>query len=100
MLALRWRGHAAPTRAQWRNAAIMGLFMMLLGNGMVNFAEQSVSSGLAAIAVASMPLFAGVFAMLRGRHPSKIEWVGLVVGFLGVIWLNAGKTMIHQHLLL
>src|SRR5690606_30228387 len=32
---LRWRGHAPPPRAQWRNAAVMGLFMMLLGNGMV-----------------------------------------------------------------
>jgi drug/metabolite transporter (DMT)-like permease len=40
-----------------------------------------------------MPLFAGVFSMLRGRHPSKIEWVGLVVGFAGVLWLNAGSAL-------
>jgi drug/metabolite transporter (DMT)-like permease len=31
--------------------------------------------------------------MLRGRHPSKIEWIGLVIGFLGVIWLNAGSAL-------
>jgi drug/metabolite transporter (DMT)-like permease len=67
--------------------------MVLLSNGLVNLAETEVGSGLAAIAVASMPLFAGVFAMLRGRHPSKIEWVGLVIGFLGVIWLNAGSAL-------
>ena len=83
---LRWRGHAPPTRAQWRNAAVMGLFMMLLGNGLVNVAEQTVSSGLAAVAVASMPLWAGVFGMLRGQHPSRGEWLGLVVGFAGVVW--------------
>src|SRR4249920_229012 len=46
---LRWRGQPAPTRAQWRNAAVLGLFMMLLGNGLVNLAERTVSSGLAAI---------------------------------------------------
>ena len=90
---LRWRGHAAPTRAQWRNAAIMGLFMMLLGNGMVNFAEQSVSSGLAAIAVASMPLWAALFGVLRKQHPSRSEWLGLAIGFIGVIWLNAGSQL-------
>lgn len=90
---LRWRGHAPPTRAQWRNAAVMGLFMMLLGNGMVNFAEQTVSSGLAAIAVASMPLWAALFGVLRKQHPSRGEWLGLVVGFLGVVWLNAGSQL-------
>jgi drug/metabolite transporter (DMT)-like permease len=90
---LRWRGHAPPTRAQWKNAAIMGLFMMLLGNGLVNVAEQTVSSGLAAVAVASMPLWAGLFGMLRGQHPSRGEWTGLVIGFLGVVWLNFDGEM-------
>ena len=90
---LRWRGHAPPTRAQWKNAAIMGLFMMLLGNGLVNVAEQTVSSGLAAIAVASMPLWAALFGVLRKQHPSRGEWLGLAIGFIGVIWLNAGSQL-------
>ena len=90
---LRWRGAASPTRQQWRNLAVLSIWMVLLSNGLVNLAETEVGSGLAAIAVASMPLFAGVFAMLRGRHPSKIEWVGLVIGFLGVIWLNASSEL-------
>ena len=92
-VVLRWRGHAAPTRAQWKNAVVMGLFMLVLGNGMVNFAEQTVSSGLAAIAVASMPLWAGLFGVLRGQHPSRGEWMGLAIGFVGVIWLNAGSEL-------
>jgi drug/metabolite transporter (DMT)-like permease len=90
---LRWRGAKAPTRRQWRTLAVLSIWMVLLSNGLVNLAETEVGSGLAAIAVASMPLFAGVFAMLRGRHPSKIEWVGLVIGFLGVLWLNAGSEL-------
>ncbi len=90
---LRWRGHAAPTRAQWKNAAVMGLFMLVMGNGLVNFAEQTVSSGLAAIAVASMPLWAALFGVLRRQHPSRGEWLGLAIGFIGVVWLNAGSEM-------
>ena len=90
---LRWRGQAPPTRAQWKNAAVMGLFMMLLGNGLVNVAEQSVSSGLAAVAVASMPLWAGLFGTLRGQRPGRGEWLGLVVGFAGVAWLTLHGEM-------
>ncbi|WP_052108274.1 drug/metabolite exporter YedA [Aerolutibacter daejeonensis] len=90
---LRVRGEARPTGRQWRTLWVLSIWMVLLSNGLVNLAETEVGSGLAAIAVASMPLFAGVFAMLRGRHPSKIEWVGLVVGFLGVLWLNAGSAL-------
>ena len=90
---LRWRGVAAPTRRQWINLAKLSIWMVVLSNAMVNLAETQVSSGLAAIAVASMPLFAGVFAMLRGRHPSKMEWLGLVVGFLGVLWLSIGGEL-------
>lgn len=94
MLAfLWWRGEALPTRAQWRNLWVMGLWMVLLANGLVNYAEQAVSSGLAAIAVASMPLWAALFLVLRGQHPSRGEWVGLVLGFLGVLWLNLGSEL-------
>lgn len=92
-IVLRLRGTPAPTARQWRTLVVLSIFMVLLSNGFVNLAETQVSSGLAAIAVASMPLFAGVFAMLRGRHPSRVEWIGLVVGFLGVVWLNAGSAL-------
>ncbi|MFN3842767.1 MAG: drug/metabolite exporter YedA [Rehaibacterium terrae] len=90
---LRWRGYAAPTRAQWKNLAVMGFLMMLMGNGLVCVAQQEVSSGLAAIAVASLPLWAGLFGWLKGRHPSRGEWLGLGVGFAGVLWLNAGSDL-------
>jgi drug/metabolite transporter (DMT)-like permease len=92
-VVLRLRGTPAPSARQWRTLVVLSLFMVLLSNGLVNLAETQVGSGLAAIAVASMPLFAGLFAMLRGRHPSRVEWIGLVVGFLGVVWLNAGSEL-------
>ena len=90
---LRWRGVAAPTRAQWKNLAAMGAMLLLLGNGCVVLAEQHVSSGLAAVAVASVPLWMGFFGLFHGARPSRIEWVGIAIGFAGVVWLNAGSSL-------
>ena len=90
---LRWRGLPAPTRRQWRNLAIMGLTMLVLGNGMVVLAERTVSSGLAATAVASVPLWMALFSAMRGQNASRGEWLGIAIGFLGVVWLNAGSSL-------
>lgn len=90
---LRWRGVAAPTAAQWRNAAFIGLLLLGMGNGLVCIAEQTVSSGMAAVAVASVPLWMALFAALRGELPRRAEWLGLGVGFAGVAWLNIGSSL-------
>lgn len=90
---LRWRGLPAPTPAQWRNTAVMGALMLLLGNGMVNLAETTVSSGLAAVTVASAPLWMAVFAGLRGERPTRGEALGLGIGFAGVVWLSTGGSL-------
>ena len=90
---LRWRGVPAPTRSQWKQLWWLSIFMVLLSNGLVNVAEQEVSSGMAAVAVASMPLWAALFAFLRGERPRRNEWLGLAVGFIGVLWLNAGTDL-------
>ncbi len=90
---LRLRGEPMPDKAQWRNLAIMGALLLGLGNGMVNYAEQTVSSGLTAVAVASSAIWMGLFASLRGERPSRIEWIGIAIGFVGVIWLNAGQVV-------
>ena len=91
--ALRMRGVQPPTRAQWRDLWLMGLLLLGLGNGMVCIAQQTVSSGLAAVAVASCPLWIGLFAALRGERPSRLETVGLAIGFAGIAWLNAGSSL-------
>ena len=90
---LRWRGMAAPTRAQWINAGVTGTLLLGMGNGLVCYAEQTVASGLAAVAVAAMPLFAAVFGGLYGQWPRRMEWLGLGVGFAGVVLLNLGGGM-------
>ena len=92
-VVLRWRGVPAPSRSQWKHLAVMGLLLMFLGNGMVSIAEQWVSSGLAAVAIASTPLWMGLFAAMRGQRPSRLEWLGLGIGFIGVLWLSAGSSL-------
>jgi drug/metabolite transporter (DMT)-like permease len=90
---LKARGAPWPTRAQWRNLAVLALLLSVLSNALVNLAEVSVSSGLVSIGVAAMPIWAGVFSALRGHHPSRGEWAGLLVGFAGIVWLNAGTEI-------
>jgi drug/metabolite transporter (DMT)-like permease len=90
---LRWRGMAPPTSLQWRNAAFTGLLLLGMGNGLVCFAEERVSSGIAAVAVASMPLFAALFTGMYGQWPNRRESAGLVIGFAGVIVLNLGSSL-------
>jgi drug/metabolite transporter (DMT)-like permease len=90
---LRWRGVAAPTRAQWKNMIFMATLLLGIGNGGVCFAEQYVGSGLAAVAIASMPLWAAMFGAMYGRWPTRREGIGLGIGFVGVVLLNLGGDL-------
>jgi drug/metabolite transporter (DMT)-like permease len=90
---LRFRGMASPTREQWINAGVTGTLLLGFGNGLVCYAEQTVASGLAAVAVAAMPLFSAIFGGLYGQWPRRMEWLGLGVGFAGVVLLNLGGGM-------
>ncbi|MDE2279144.1 MAG: drug/metabolite exporter YedA [Xanthomonadaceae bacterium] len=90
---LRLRGMASPTLRQWRNAAFVGTLLLGLGNGLVCFAEERVSSGIAAVAVASMPLFAALFGSRYGHRTNRREMLGLLIGFAGVVVLNLGSDL-------
>ncbi|MDP9124374.1 MAG: drug/metabolite exporter YedA [Pseudomonadota bacterium] len=86
---LKWRGAAWPTPRQWRNGAFIGFMMMGLGNGFVCVAETSVPSGLAALVIAGVPVFAILFAWgLSGVRPRLLEWLGVVLGLGGMALLN------------
>jgi drug/metabolite transporter (DMT)-like permease len=87
------RGAALPTARQWRNAALIGVLLLGGGNGCVVFAERWVGSGLAATAVAAVPLWAAVFGSLRGFVPTRLQWLGLAVGFAGIVILNLGGDL-------
>jgi len=77
-----------PTRAQWRSAAIVGALLFLGGNGGVVWAEQRIPSGIAALLVATVPLWMALigFVGLKERLP-RIAVAGLLVGFAGTALL-------------
>jgi drug/metabolite transporter (DMT)-like permease len=90
---LRWRGGAAPTWRQWLNCLVTGTLLLGIGNGGVCYAEQTVASGITAVAVASAALFMAIFAGWYGQWPNRMEWVGLVIGFAGIVVLNLGGEL-------
>lgn len=92
-LFLRVRGHALPNRRQWRNALIIGGLMLGGGVGGTAFAEQWIASGLAAVIVATVPLWSTLFASFWEGQPTRMEWTGLLIGFGGVIILNSEDNL-------
>ncbi|MBT8164282.1 MAG: drug/metabolite exporter YedA [Acidimicrobiia bacterium] len=86
---LRHRGAPPPSGREWWSAAQIGAFLMMGGVGLVALAEaRGVGSGLAATAVAAMPLWAALWSGLFGRWPNRLEWLGLAVGLTGVVILS------------
>jgi drug/metabolite transporter (DMT)-like permease len=85
---LRLRGAPAPNRTQWLGAAALGCLLLVGGNAGVTFAEKWISSGLAALGVGTIPLWAALFAGLWGHWPRRAEWAGLGLGFVGIVLLN------------
>src|SRR5258706_1158191 len=88
---LRLRGLAASRRAQWMASGLIGILLLAIGNGGIVFAEQWVSTRLASVGVAAVPLWTALFAGLLGRWPTRLECLGLGLGFIGVIILNLGN---------
>ncbi len=89
LYAFMWlRGAESPRRHEWLAAAGAGAFLVVTANGALVFAEQWISSGLAAMGFATAPLWAVLFAAFWERWPTRAEWIGLGFGFLGVVMLN------------
>jgi drug/metabolite transporter (DMT)-like permease len=86
----RARGERLPTPREQGSAALTGVLFFVIGNGLINVAERSVSSGIASVLVATMPLWVTVFGRLLGSETSPREIAGLVLGLLGVVILNLG----------
>lgn len=87
-VVLRLRGTPAPSKLHWGNASRVAVLLLVGGVGLVTIAEDvGIGSGVAATAVAVIPLWAALVSGLFGTWPTRVEWVGLLVGFLGVVVL-------------
>ena len=73
-----------PTAHQWASAAVIGTALCLGGNGLVSVAEKRITSGMAALLVATVPLFAALFDFVRNRARVRAAVIGgLALGFGG-----------------
>ncbi|WP_229590285.1 drug/metabolite exporter YedA [Pseudomonas qingdaonensis] len=91
---LRWRGVPAPSWAQWKAAGAIGILLLSCGNGGVTLAEHAgVASGVAALAVATVPLFTLVFGRFFGHRNTRLEWAGIGLGLAGIGLLNLGSNL-------
>lgn len=88
---LRFRGSPFPSARQWRINTVIGLFLVLGGNGLVVWAEQFVPSGITALIIGVQPLFFVLteWAWPGGSRPTAVTTFSLLVGFTGVAWLAA-----------
>lgn len=88
---LRWRGTAWPTARQWGINAVIGTFLLLGGNGLVVWAEQTIPSGITALLIGVGPLFIVLteWAWPGGQRPGVVTFIALLIGFAGVTWLAA-----------
>ena len=101
LIVFTWRrlaGDALPTVKQCRSAAIVGLFLLLGGNGLVVWAEQRVVSSVTALMIGSVPLFVVVVELFwPGR--SRPNWkvlAGVLSGFIGIAILIGPSQLMNR----
>ena len=87
-----WRrlsGDPAPKKIEWRSAAIVGLLLLLGGNGALVWAEQHIPSGIASVFIATTPLWMVLIESLRpgGTRSNWLTWLGVLVGLFGIALL-------------
>jgi drug/metabolite transporter (DMT)-like permease len=101
MLAWAWARGFRPTRANWIAGAVLGALFFLIGHGTLHWAEQYVGSGLAALLIATEPMFILVLAWsLRQQKISLISALGLGLGVLGVALLAGAELTVKSSSLL
>jgi len=95
---MRLKGAARPTALDWRDAAIVGGLLLVLGNGGLSWAELRVPTNVAALMVAGTPLWMIVLDWVRpqGRRPHGLVFAGLALGFAGVALIVASRDT-HGH---
>ena len=99
LLAIAWSRGFRPRREHWVAGAALGALFFLVGHGTLHWAEQYVSSGLAALLVASEPLW--ILLLGAAMKQQRINWqngLGLILGLAGVFILTARELTTRSSL--
>ncbi|MGA8436916.1 MAG: EamA family transporter [Candidatus Sulfotelmatobacter sp.] len=101
LLAWAWARGFRPTRQQWAAGFVLGTFFFLIGHGSLFWAEQYVGSGLAALLIATEPMFILVLGWMMGQQRiSRLSALGLAVGVVGVAMLTGAELTVKGSSLL
>jgi drug/metabolite transporter (DMT)-like permease len=89
---LAFRGRARATPRQWRDNTVIGALLLVGGNGLVVWAEQRIPSGLTTLIISISPLFMVLLDWMlpRGTRPTWATFLGLALGFGGLVLLIGG----------
>jgi len=90
LLAIAWSRGFRPRREHFAAGAVLGALFFLIGHGSLHWAEQYVSSGFAALLVATEPLW--ILLIGTAMRQQKINWLngaGLLLGLAGVAILTS-----------
>jgi drug/metabolite transporter (DMT)-like permease len=81
------RGYRLPTLSDIKKISVQGLLLLCLANGMLTWSLEYISSGLAAIIAAMVPLFVTLFSIWLSKTAKITRWMtlGLLLGFAGVV---------------
>ena len=87
------RGERAPSLREWRSASILGMVIFLFDYGLLFWAEQRVPSGIAAVMLATIPVFMALseIIFLRTQRLTVRLALALLIGIGGV-----GVLMSHS----
>ncbi len=88
----RLRGGKRPEARTLVPIAVIGALLLVGGNGLVVWAEHRIASGIAALLIATEPLWIALLVPLvtRGRRPGLRTWAGIAIGLAGVFVLVGG----------
>ena len=91
----RVRGGTRPDAAEWKAAALVGAFFFLGAHGTLAWGQTRVPSGIAALIMATIPVWLVVVDWLgaRGKRPGSGVWLGLACGVAGLVVLTDPRTI-------
>ena len=90
---MRILGSPNPSAKQWGAATIIGILLPAIGNGTVTYVQQTISSSVAALSIATAPIWMAIFSSIWGHHISWQEWLGIAIGLIGIVLLNIGGSL-------
>lgn len=89
---MRYLGSPMPSKPEWLGAAVVGLLLPAFGNGTVCYVQQTVSSSVAALSIATAPIWMAIFSSIWGHKITAKEWLGIAIGLVGIVLLNLGGS--------